>query len=548
MSLADQASGAGTSPRDLLARRALAEIPRLLTLQDRTPVSPTFGCFDRDYWHTRVMDFPCGMYQKLVLPLALAWSLDMPGNGFRGQSAIRDAVEAGIRYAARSAHKDGSCDDYYPFERAAGAAAFSLLACLDAAQIIGLDGDPEVGEFLQRRGHWLATHEESGRLSNHEGLIAACMARLGERFGDRWEEPLRRRLGRLLSWQNREGWFDEYGGADPGYLTLTIAQLADLHRRRPDLGTREPCEAAIRFLATMIHPDGTLGGEYTSRTTQNYFPHGLEAAGAWLPLALAINDRGLRPLAEGRLPAFPERTNGHFVTSWMLAWRDWREERPGAVPLVEGRIVYPEARLLIDEREGKRLYLATSKGGALRLYRGETFAFADSGPSLRMQGGKVAVCHLEGEGEVEIAPDSISVAGRMAYAKSARLTPLKSVVLRSFMISFGRFFPDLVRRLLQRLLVTGRKEAPFRFRRRLDWTGSGWTVRDEIIPEQGWAKVVAAGIGGFQSSATTVVARVWQAAQLQPWTDLSSRLGSLGAGEPLVVERPLEDGTAAPGA
>ena len=264
--------------RDVLARRSLAELPRLLTLQDRTPVSPTYGCFDRPYWHYRIMDFPSGMAQELVLPLALAWSLDMPGNPYRGQAAIRDWAEAGIRYAARSAHPDGSCDDYYPFERAAGAAAFSLLACLDASEIIGLKGDAEVDAFLKLRAGWLAAHEESGRLSNHEALISASLARMVERFGAEWEAPFQRRLARLRSWQSQEGWFDEYGGADPGYLTLTIAQLADIDRRRPRLGLRDPIQAAVDFIQAMLHPDGSLGGEYTSRATVNYFPHGFEIA------------------------------------------------------------------------------------------------------------------------------------------------------------------------------------------------------------------------------------------------------------------------------
>jgi hypothetical protein len=527
-------------PRDLLARRALAEIPRILSLQDRTPVSHTYGCFDRDYWHTRVIDFPSGMYQKLVYPLALAWSLDITGNIYRGQPAIRDSVEAGIRYAARSAHKDGSCDDYFPFERAAGSAAFSLLACLDASEIIGLVGDPEVDAFLQKRGRWLAEHEESGRLSNHEALIVNCLSRLSARFGPEWDDPMRRRLERLLSWQSEEGWFDEYGGADPGYLTLTIAQLADLDRRRPELGVRQPCAAAVRFLATMVHPDGSIGGEYTSRNTQNFFPHGLEIAGAWSPEALAINDLALRPFAEDRVPAYPERFEGHFVTAWLLAWKEWQAER-SAVPLklFEGRIIYPKARLLLDERRGQRLYLATSRGGALRLFDGDRLIHADSGPTIATRKGKVAVTHLEGGYDLDVGENSIAISGTMALAKTARLTPFKSIVLRGIMITFGRFFPDTVRRLLQRLLVTGRDEAPFRFKRVLSWTGASWSIRDEIVPTRSWADASSAGIGGFQSSTTTVTARVWTPAQLQPWVDLTPRLAVLKDQEPLVIERDL---------
>ena len=66
------------------------------------------------------------MAAEFVWPLALAYSLPIEGNPYYQQPAIREWAEAGIVYAARSAHPDGSCDDYFPFEKAAGAAAFSL--------------------------------------------------------------------------------------------------------------------------------------------------------------------------------------------------------------------------------------------------------------------------------------------------------------------------------------------------------------------------------------------------------------------------------------
>ena len=396
--------------RDALAARALAEIPRVLTLQDRVPVSATYGCFDRAYWHYRTADFPSGMAQKLVLPLALVWALDLPGNPYRGEREVRAAVEAGIRYAARSAHADGSCDDYYPFERASGAAAFALLACLDAAEIIGLAGDAELDAFFVRRARWLASHEESGRLANHEALICACLVRMGERYGGEWEAPLRHRLERLLAWQSDEGWFDEYGGADPGYQTLTLAQLADIDRRRPDLALRPAIEAGVGFLHTVLHPDGTLGGEYASRATVNYFPHGLEIAGAWLPLALGVNDRALPRFADAAVS--DDRMFGHHLTSWLLTWREWQPERPGPAPLPERTAILEEARLLVQVRGERRLYLGWSKGGAFRLYDGERLVLADTGPALALAGGALAVTHLEGHNTVELGEERVASRAR----------------------------------------------------------------------------------------------------------------------------------------
>ena len=54
--------------RDRFAHEALALIPKILTLQDRNAHSPTYGCFDRNYWHYKIIDFPSGMAAEFVWP------------------------------------------------------------------------------------------------------------------------------------------------------------------------------------------------------------------------------------------------------------------------------------------------------------------------------------------------------------------------------------------------------------------------------------------------------------------------------------------------
>ncbi len=530
----------GSALRDAAAAAALAEIPKLLTLLDRTPTSATYGCFDRAYWHYRMIDFPSGMSQEFVLPLALAWALPIPGNPYCQAPAIRDWVAAGIRFAAAAAHGDGSCDDYYPFERAAGATAFSLYACLEAIRLTDLECDPPTLDFLRRRAGWLAGHCESGRLSNHEALIIACLARMEEREPGKWEERLRARIARLLSWQSAEGWFDEYGGADPGYLSLTIGLLAETDRRRPDLGLREPLGRAIDFFSAVLHPDGSTGGEYASRGTLNFFPHGFEIAAGWHAYAAAINDRALRPIAEGRQPCYADdRIVGHHLWSWLTTWAEWRDTRPGPIALPGATRRFDEAQLLVDVHDDTRLHLGWSRGGAFKLFDREALIASDTGPALVTHGGESAVVHLEGPVETSIEDDRVVIAGRMAWTRATLLTPLKSIALRLVMLSAGRFCPDLVRRLLQRLLVTGRRDAPFTFRRELIWHDGGWTITDRITPDRDWRKVRAIGIGDSQVSTTTVMARVWQPAQLAPWIDLSDRTAGLNGATPLIITRRL---------
>jgi hypothetical protein len=84
----DQSSLEGNRHR--FAQEALRWIPKILTLQDRNRHSPTYGCFDRNYWQYKIIDFPSGMSQEFVWPLALAWDTELEGNAFYKQDALRE--------------------------------------------------------------------------------------------------------------------------------------------------------------------------------------------------------------------------------------------------------------------------------------------------------------------------------------------------------------------------------------------------------------------------------------------------------------------------
>lgn len=526
--------------RDLFLRHGLAEVPKLLTLLDRNPHSPTYGCFDRNYWHYRIIDFPSGMAQEFVWPLALAYTLEAPENPYHGDAALRDWVVAGIRYAARSAHGDGSCDDYFPYEKAGGAAAFSLLACLESYALVGLR-DAEAIAFFRRRAQWLAHHEESGRLSNHHALIVLCLLRLGSLTGEpAWREHALRRLDKLLAWQTDEGWFPEYQGCDPGYLTLTLSLLAEVYRHEPLPRLREALGRVAGVAAEFLHPDGTYGGEYGSRNTLNFFPHGFERVGTWLPDALRVNDGFLEGLAAGRQPCYADdHILGHHAWNYLLAWRDFQPRRPAPVPRPTGRRWLREAGILIERDGREELYVGLSKGGSFKLFRDGRLAWSDTGVSLRVREGRrlrTAVTHLVDEYRIDVTDAAIRVAGSMGWAKQSGMTTGRLLVLRLVMLLGGRLFPDLVRKLLQALLITTKKTAPFRFCRTLERGGQGWRVTDEVSGGD-WTAVEGAGVGGDQTSIYVVMSRVFQTAQLRPWDDLTDRVRQLAPGETLRVER-----------
>jgi hypothetical protein len=523
--------------REIFARAALKEIPKLLTLQDRNRHSPTYGCFDRNYWHYKVADFPCGMSQEFVWPLALAVDVDLAGNRFRDNEVVREYVRAGILFAARSAHADGSCDDYFPFERAMGATAFSSLACAEAYALIGMQSD-EALDFFQRRANWLADRNETGRLSNHHALVALCLDVVGRLCKiDNYISARDQRIAQVLSWQTSEGWFPEYEGFDPGYDTLTLSCLARLQQTNPRPELENAIRASVSLLSQFVHPDGSFGGEYGSRNTYNFFPHGFELAGRWLPEALAVNDRFLVALSEGRGPCYSDdRILGHHAWNYLLAARDYVSERPATAPRPRERIDLPQAGIVIDRRDATELYLSLNKGGVCKIFRDGRLVLSDTGVSLKLSDECVAVTHLIDNYEREAQPDRISVRGQMGWAKHEQIRPLRLILLRLINVTIGRLAPNFVRTVLQKLLITGKDAAPFHFERTLRWSANRWELVDRIEAKT-WRKVEAAGIGPDQTSIYVAMSRTFQSGQLQPWIDLTEKVRALKDGEALVVER-----------
>ena len=526
--------------RDLFALEAIAQIPKILTLLDRNHHSPTYGCFDRNFWQYKIIDFPSGMAQEFVLPLALAYETNISDNPFYHQTVIRDWVEAGILYAAKSAHQDSSCDDYFPYERAGGAAAFSLLACLEGYTLLGLD-NPVALRFFTKRADWLAHHQESGQLTNHQALIVLCLELISRLLKtDKWNQSKEERLEQVLSWQNPEGWFQEYEGCDPGYHTLTISCLARIYELNPNNRLKDAIAKAVILASHFIHPDGSYGGEYTSRNTYNFFPHGFELVGKWMPEALNINDQFLKGLANGLAPCYADdHIIGHHTWNYLLAWRDFSPARPPLKTHSNGRFWLQEGGILIDRRQDTELYLALNKGGVFKLFRNGKLIASDTQFSLQVQEGhkiKNAVAHLVSRYKVEVNEDDISIQGSLGWAKQTQMTPAKLMILRVVMLTFGRFFPNFIRKLLQKVLITGKKSAPFSFSRQLHWEDGQWRVIDQLS-SQSWDNVISGGIGCDQTSIYVVMSRTFQMGQLQPWLDLTDKIKKLSADQALKLER-----------
>jgi hypothetical protein len=302
-----------------LAEAALACVPRALGLEDREAGSKTYGCFDRAHWHYQLADFPSAWFQTGSLLLALAWA--SKGTAFSGKEKVRAWARAGVSFLLASAHRDGSLAEVYPFERSYCATAFAALHASEALAILGEPAPPE----LARVARFLAGAKPTDA-ANQVAAAAAALAGVARLSGDEGETLARAadaRLDDLLRMQSQEGFFLEYGGADPGYQSVTLSCLAHLARSRKE---REPAIAAAAAkgadaLRNVVREDGTYEWRTTRRRTQFLYPLGLVR---WAPDLAARFRKGLE---QGRViePSWlDDRYFLHLAADFLFASREER--------------------------------------------------------------------------------------------------------------------------------------------------------------------------------------------------------------------------------
>lgn len=495
--------------RDRYAALALPYIPRLLHLVDMNPYSKTFGSFDRAFWHYRTMDFPCGMSQEFVLPLALVYANAYPGNTFRGVERLREVAEGSLRFMASSSHKDGTCDDYFPFERAMGALVFSLYAGSEAYKVLKMDDEAVVELFTKRIRH-LEHENETGRLSNHQALAALAAFNVYSITGDeRAKKVAEDRIALTLSWQHKdEGWFQEYEGADPGYHTCTIDFLAKLRQKMRAAGhpgadeLTKPLVDAVKFSWHFMHPDGSYGGEYGSRNTYHFYPHGFELLAGDCEEAGQIADAFLvGSERDKRYHNDDDRMTAHYVYDFLQAWEDYHGDRP--TPINESRREpetrwMPGAKIAVswngreaetktksEAENGRGRYAIAnfSKGGVVKVFDAHGPIASDTGLIGELQDGAVVVSHLvQDDNKVSADPEAgrFSVEGDLCKRRNNGMTVIKQLMLRGWVLVIGRFNANLTRSIVQKIAITGKPKAGYRFRRDIEITDDKVIVTDRV--------------------------------------------------------------------
>jgi len=390
-------------------------------------------------------------------------------------------------------------------------------------------------DFFIRRADWMLRHQESGQLANHQALGALALFNVHQLTGEARFRTGSEELAQLtLAWQNPEGWFQEYEGADPGYQTCSISFLAKLRRKTGDDRLTVPLRRAAEFAAHFMHPDGSYAGEYGSRNTHHFYPHGLELLAAESPAARRLVDGLLHHGMPRRTRYFNDdnRMCAHYVYDWFQAWQDYaplpgRELPPAPEP---AQVTWlPNAALLAARQSGHAVIAAAHKGGVVRIVGPGGPVYADTGVMVQLEDGRALVAHLYNRANQitwDAAQRTLTISGVLCRRRAPVMTPFKQMVFRVLALTLGRINPNWLRLFVQKLFITGKPATAATFRRVIRLQSDAVEIIDEVALN-GAGRPVAVLAAPESTSIYIASSNPFQMANLLPVRRLESLLAGL---------------------
>lgn len=465
----------------------MRSVPRILTQIDRDSDSPTFGCFDRDYWHYKIRDFSSIVLQQGMLVLDALHDCGHVDNPLHNHPLAKKMIDASLSFWASQQLANGSFNEYYPFEEGYPPTAFSLYG---VALVFRKRGFPKPDENLQiaiQKGcDWLLDHPEK-RALNQESAGLAALA-LSSRIPDILIDAsrLEKRLSVFFNSQSPEGWFPEYGGPDLGYLSVTLDCLWDYFETTGDQRAMFAMNRAVVFMSHFIQASGSTPVMSNARNTGYIVPYGLIRLGASNPLAARI----VRAVFEAvQLPShFLSATDDRYACHYIyqscfrgLQHLSLMSIEVSPLPCEDkGDFFFEEAGIYCRYRPGHySIYVAGKKGGVFYLYNSEGCAAADYGWRYRLDRGKVAVTHWQGSSAITVPAKSgtgenVVVEGLFTLHGWHTSTPLRHIVLRlAAFLAGNRLISLLKETMIFKALYSG-----VRYRRELSFGDDELVITD----------------------------------------------------------------------
>ena len=420
--------------------------PRILSLVDRNPNSPTNGCCDRQYWHYKTTDFSNARFQEAGLSLALIYKNSAKGNVYKNDNFLK-IIESIMNFWVKTQNKNGSFSESIPKENSFVATAFSSNAAAETLKILNIR-PANIITSLEKSAHWLSKYNDL-EVSNHQAGAVRFFYNMYELTGnEKYKTLAKDKLNTLLNIQSKEGWFPEYGGPDAGYLSLTINFLSSYFEAGNDNDVIEPINRAKEYLSHFIYPDGTFGGEIFSRNSEIFF----------------TSDQNISHLDDR-----------------YLIWLSSLQINLDIKPKKNFEIYFDESGIFVHSDKKYYIVCNLKKGGAIKVFKNGKLVYSDCGLVAKHKKNILTNC-IYGDYETKLVNSEnekyAEIRGYMYKTKPMRLSPLRNSAIR-VLTSIG--FSDYVVHQAKRKLITGAQRTNIRFERRIDFSDpSNVKIEDKV--------------------------------------------------------------------
>lgn len=495
-----------------------AQLPRVLSLIDRDRLSRTHGFADRQFWGWKLIDFPNGTFQGFANGLSALLEARAFGPDV-STASITEVVETIMTATPKLMRADGSFEEALPFEQSYCVTALVLYDHLKALK--RLPASRANPEDLERASRFLVKRDEThGFISNHLATAAAALFIYDNLIGSR---PARmkaeRLLTRILERQSDEGWFEEYGGADPGYQTLCMTHLSDVADIVDSPRLWSALKKGTHFLCNFAHPDGSFSGVYGSRATRIYYPAAMEKLRLHMPEAGNLADymrNGIRKQATVTLSAIDQPNLSPVFNNYAEALLLNSSDDPPATasPAPMGRRVFQDAGLLVDVGPHHHSVISTRKTVVYHFADGRS-ALADCGIAVKDKKGNMLTSQGDPSADVTICEDQIRIQGRLKTHARPLPNPFNFLLLRILSLSVMRIPPiaAYIKRKIARLLMETRPRSSDQFSRTIQ-LGRDLVVTDsygqhleQIQGSSYFSTIHMASSGYWQASDTSGASR-----------------------------------------
>jgi hypothetical protein len=364
-------------------------------------------------------------------------------------------------------------------------------AYITVKEYCGENEKSRIEDTLKRSAEFLCrSAERHGLISNHLagaslGLLMAADLFKQSNFKDHAQQL----LDLVLMNQSSEGWFPEYGGADPGYQTLCVHYLAQIYRISPSAELKSALILSLEFLQYFVHPDGSLGGEYGSRRTEVYYPGGIALLSMDFPIASVIHEfmkESIENLTTVTLVDIDMGNMAPLLSSTLLSLEATQENDADLqLPFEqdEQARVFRDAGIAIRGTNRYYAVLGASNGGVLKVFdtRLKKIVYDDCGALVEFESEKQASTQFTNiKNKFEEDENRIICDTSFFRVTQSQPNPWNILVFRMMNLTVMRFnfLNEWIKKLLVDLLVKPSRQIPLRREREVVFQQDEVLIRD----------------------------------------------------------------------